>query len=141
MSGINKVILIGRLGKDPELKYTPNGKAVTNFSIATSEVWTDNQGERQEKTEWHRIVLWGKTAENAAKLLAKGKQVYIEGRLQTRKWQDRDGNDRYTTEVVGSIFQLLESLGQNRNDEGYNGDQDYNGQDPSEIDDFDSIPF
>jgi single-strand DNA-binding protein len=104
---VNKVILIGRLGKDPEMRFTPSGKAVTNFTVATNENWTDQSGERQERTEWHRIVTWGKLAENSAKLLSKGKQVYIEGRLQTRQWDDRDGNKRYTTEIVASTMQIL----------------------------------
>lgn len=104
---INKVILIGRLGKDPEMRFTPGGRAVTNFTMATNENWTDQSGERQERTEWHRIVTWGKLAENCAKLLSKGKQVYVEGRLQTRSWDDRDGNKRYTTEIVANTMQIL----------------------------------
>lgn len=104
---VNKVILIGRLGKDPEMRFTPSGKAVTNFTLATNENWTDQSGERQERTEWHRIVTWGKLAENCAKLLSKGKQVYIEGRLQTRQWDDRDGNKRNTTEIVANQMQVL----------------------------------
>jgi single-strand DNA-binding protein len=104
---VNKVILIGRLGKDPEMRFTPSGKAVTNFTLATNENWTDQSGERQERTEWHRIVTWGKLAENCAKLLSKGKQIYIEGRLQTRQWDDRDGNKRYTTEIVANQMQIL----------------------------------
>jgi single-strand DNA-binding protein len=104
---INKVILIGRLGKDPEMRFTPSGKAVTNFTLATNENWTDQSGEKQERTEWHRIVTWGKLAENSAKLLAKGKQVYVEGRIQTRSWDDKDGNKRYTTEIVANIMQIL----------------------------------
>lgn len=106
---VNKVILIGRLGKDPEMRFTPSGKPVTSFSLATNEYWTDPNGERQERTEWHRIVTWGKLAETSAKLLGKGKQVYIEGRLQTRSWDDRDGNKRYTTEIVASTMQVLGS--------------------------------
>lgn len=104
---INKVILIGRLGKDPEMRFTPSGKAVTNFTLATNEIWTDQGGERQERTEWHRVVTWGKLAENCAKLLSKGKQVYVEGRIQTRSWDDRDGNKRYTTEIVANTMQML----------------------------------
>ncbi len=103
---VNKVILIGRLGRDPEMRFTPAGKAVTNFTMATSEFWTDQSGERQERTEWHRIVTWGKLAENSAKLLTKGKQCYVEGRLQTREWEDRDGNKRYTTEIVANQMQV-----------------------------------
>lgn len=107
---INKVILIGRLGKDPEMRFTPSGKAVTNFTMATNEVWTDQNGEKQERTEWHRVVTWGKLAENCAKLLSKGKQIYIEGRIQTRQWDDKDGNKRYTTEIVANTMQLLSPL-------------------------------
>ena len=107
---VNKVILIGRLGKDPEMRFTASGKAVTNFSMATSEYWNDASGERQEKTEWHRVVLWGKVAEAAAKLLSKGKQVYIEGRLQTREWEDQSGGKRYTTEIVGNQMQILSPM-------------------------------
>jgi len=112
MSGsINKVMLIGRLGKDPEMRFTPSGKAVTNFTMATNEVWSDQNGEKQERTEWHRIVTWGKLAENCAKLLSKGKQVYVEGRLQTRQWDDKEGKKRYTTEVVAQSVQFLGSKG------------------------------
>jgi single-strand DNA-binding protein len=107
MASINKVILIGNLGKDPELRYTPGGAAVVNFSIATNERWKDKSGQSQERTEWHNIVLWGRLAEIANDYLKKGSSVYIEGRLQTRSWEDRDGNKRYTTEVVGRQMQLL----------------------------------
>ena len=109
MASVNKVILIGNLGKDPELKYLPSGRAVANFSIATSENWKDKDGNRQEKTEWHNIVLWGRTAEVAKEYLSKGSSVYIEGRLQTRSWDDKDGNKRYTTEIVGDRMQFLGS--------------------------------
>ena len=110
--GINKVILIGNLGKDPESRTTPGGATVTNFSLATSESWRDKQsGEMKENTEWHNIVLWNKLGEIAAEYLRKGSQVYIEGRLQTRKWQDKTGNDRYTTEIVGSDMQMLGGRG------------------------------
>ncbi|MFM2591049.1 single-stranded DNA-binding protein [Vibrio sp. TBV020] len=99
--GVNKVIIMGNLGQDPEVKYTANGSAVANITIATSETWRDkNNGEQREKTEWHRVVLFGKTAEIAGEYLRKGSQVYVEGQLQTRKWQDQSGQDRYTTEVV-----------------------------------------
>ena len=104
---VNKVILLGNLGKDPELRYTPSGAAVVNFSLATSETYKDRDGNRQTKTEWHNIVVWRQLAEICGKYLHKGKQVYIEGSLQTRKWQDRDGNDRYTTEIVASKMQML----------------------------------
>jgi len=108
--GINKVILVGNLGKDPEVRYSPNGGAVTNITLATSESWKDkNTGEKQEKTEWHRVVFFGKLAEIAGEYLKKGSQVYIEGRLQTRKWQDKEGKDRYTTEIVAGEMQMLGS--------------------------------
>ncbi|WP_025673826.1 single-stranded DNA-binding protein [Salinivibrio socompensis] len=118
--GINKVILIGNLGNDPEIRYLPNGGAVANLSLATSESWRDkNTGEMREKTEWHRVVLFGKTAEVAGEYLRKGSQVYIEGQLQTRKWQDQSGQDRYTTEVAvqpfsGSMQMLGGRGGQNQ---------------------------
>jgi single-strand DNA-binding protein len=106
--GINKVILIGYLGQDPEIRSTPGGTTVTKISIATSEGWRDKQsGELKERTEWHNIVLWDKLGEIAGEYLKKGSRVYIEGRLQTRKWQDKSGNDRYTTEVVASDMQML----------------------------------
>ena len=112
MAGINKVILVGRLGRDPEVKYTPSGVTVANFSIATSEEWKDKgTGEKQERTEWHRIVAWRRLGEICGEYLRKGKQVYIEGKLQTRSWEDRDGNKRYTTEIVASNMQMLDSLG------------------------------
>ncbi len=104
---VNKAILIGRLGADPEVRYTPSGAAVANFRIATSESWNDKQGQRQERTEWHRIVAWGKLAELCGEYLAKGRQVYVEGRLQTRAWDDRDGNKRYTTEVQAREITFL----------------------------------
>ena len=110
MTGINKVILIGRLGRDPEVRYTPDGTAIANFSIATSEEWKDkNTGEKQERTEWHRIVAFRRLGEICGEYLSKGRQVYIEGRLQTRDWQDKDGNKRYTTEIVASQMQMLGS--------------------------------
>lgn len=110
--GINKVILIGNLGQDPELRYLPNGGAVTNINIATSESWKDKQtGELKERTEWHRIVIFGKLAEIAGEYLKKGSQVYIEGSLQTRKWQDQNGQDRYITEVVVNLGGVLQILG------------------------------
>jgi single-strand DNA-binding protein len=99
MASVNKVILIGNLGRDPEVKYTQNSTAVANLSVATNEVWTDKSGQKQERTEWHRVVVWGKQAQVLAEHLVKGKQVYVEGSLQTRSWDDRDGNKRYTTEV------------------------------------------
>ncbi len=104
---INKVILIGRLGQDPELKYTASGTAVTNFSMATSESWSDKSGQRQERTEWHRIVVWGKLAELCQQYLSKGRQAFIEGALQTRSWEDQNGQKRYTTEIVARNVQFL----------------------------------
>ncbi|MCC2607712.1 single-stranded DNA-binding protein [Planctobacterium marinum] len=105
--GINKVIIVGNLGQNPEVKYMPNGNAVTNISVATSESWKDQQGQLQERTEWHRIVMFRKLAEIAGQYLQKGSQVYIEGKLQTRKWQDQNGQDRYTTEIVADNMQML----------------------------------
>lgn len=105
---VNKVIIVGRLGQDPEVKYTPSGAAVSNFSVATSEAWTDKEGQKQERTEWHRIVVWGKQAENCGQYLAKGSQVYLEGTLQTRSWDaPENGGKRYTTEVVARTVQFL----------------------------------
>ncbi|MDD3449980.1 MAG: single-stranded DNA-binding protein [Gammaproteobacteria bacterium] len=107
--GINKVILIGNLGADPEVRYTAGGSAVANLRLATSESWRDkNTGEQQERTEWHRVVLFGKLGEIAGEYLKKGSKVYIEGRLQTRKWQDQSGQDRYTTEIVANDLQMLD---------------------------------
>ncbi|QFQ32697.1 single-stranded DNA-binding protein [Buchnera aphidicola (Aphis fabae)] len=118
--GINKVILIGHLGQDPEVRYMPNGNAVVNMTLATSENWKDkNTGETKEKTEWHRVVLFGKLAEIAGEYLRKGSQVYIEGSLQTRKWQDQNGLERYTTEVVVNISGTMQMLG-NRNSNSHN---------------------
>lgn len=108
MRGVNKVILVGTLGKDPETRYMPNGKAVSNLSVATSESWKDKQsGEQQERTEWHRVSMFGRLAEIAEEYLRKGSQVYLEGKLQTRKWQDKEGRDRYTTEIVADEMQML----------------------------------
>ena len=104
---VNKVILVGRLGKDPEARNTPGGAMVVNFTLATSETWTDKQGQKQEKTEWHRIVVWGRSAEICNQYLTKGKQVYIEGKIQTRQWQDKDGATKYTTEINASSVQFL----------------------------------
>jgi single-strand DNA-binding protein len=105
---LNKVMLIGRLGRDPEVRYTKDGKAVANLRLATSEQWTDKAGERQERTEWHTVVLWARQAEIAAEFLKKGRLVYVEGRLETRKWQDQSGADRYSTEVRAMGFQMLD---------------------------------
>ena len=107
MASVNKVILVGNLGRDPEVRYTPTGTAVANFTMATTDRWTDPGGEKKERTEWHRIVVWGKQAEIAGEYLKKGRQVYVEGSLQTREWTDREGNKRYTTEIRAQRFQML----------------------------------
>ncbi|MGE5048426.1 MAG: single-stranded DNA-binding protein [Deltaproteobacteria bacterium] len=99
---VNKVILVGNLGRDPEVRYTPSGQAVANFTVATNEAWTDKAGQKQERTEWHRVVVWGKAAENCGEYLSKGRQVYVEGRLQTREWTNKEGAKQYTTEVVAN---------------------------------------
>ncbi len=110
--GVNKAIIVGNLGRDPEVRYSANGNAIANVTIATTESWKDRQsGERQEKTEWHRVVFFSRLAEIAGEYLKKGSQVYIEGRLQTRKWEDRDGNERYTTEIVANEMQMLGGRG------------------------------
>ncbi len=115
MASVNKVILIGNLGKDPETRYLPSGDAVANFSIATTETFKDKSGAKQEHTEWHRISFFGRTAEVAGEYLKKGSPVYVEGRIRTRKWQDKEGQDRYTTEIVGDRMQLLGSRGGSEN--------------------------
>ncbi|HIJ80662.1 MAG TPA: single-stranded DNA-binding protein [Desulfuromonadales bacterium] len=114
MASLNKVMLIGNLGKDPEVRYTASGQAVASFSLATSDKFKGKSGEMEERTEWHNITLWGKLAEIAGEYLSKGKTVYIEGRLQTRKWQDKSGNDRYTTDIVGDRMQMLSPKGEGR---------------------------
>ncbi|MGH8743257.1 MAG: single-stranded DNA-binding protein [Burkholderiales bacterium] len=112
MASVNKVILVGNLGRDPEVRYNPEGGAIANISIATTDTWKDKQsGEKQERTEWHRIVFFGKLAEIVGEYLKKGSPVYVEGRLQTRKWQDKEGQDRYTTEIVADRMQMLGSRG------------------------------
>ena len=149
--GVNKAILIGHLGRDPEVRYSPSGAAVANVSIATTESWKDKQsGEQQERTEWHRVVFFGRLAEIVGEYLKKGSQVYVEGRLQTRKWQDKDGNDRYTTEVVAADMQMLGGRGGGGAgggggyNEDYNQDPGHSGGDASKgsSEDFDDdIPF
>jgi single-strand DNA-binding protein len=153
MASVNKVILIGNLGRDPETRYMPDGGAVTNVSIATTETWKDKSGEKQEKTEWHRVAFFGKLAEIAGEYLKKGSQVYVEGRLQTRKWQDKDGQDKYTTEIVADRMQMLGSRqGMGGGDRDAGGDREAGarpaakpaGAKPagSKFDDFeDDIPF
>jgi len=108
---VNKVILIGHLGSDPEVRFTPGGQAVANFNIATNESWKDKNGQDQDRTEWHRIVVWGKLAELCKEYLSKGRQVYVEGRLQTREWSDKEGVKRYTTEVIATTIQFLGGAG------------------------------
>ena len=135
--GINKVILIGNLGQDPETRAMPSGKAVTNVRIATSESWRDKQtGEQKEQTEWHTVVFFDRLAEIAAEYLRKGSQVYVEGRLRTRKWQDKSGNDRYTTEVVANEMQMLGGRGQGGGTAGGGG----GGRGAQPRDEFDQTP-
>lgn len=141
--GVNKVILIGNLGRDPEVRYSPNGGAIANITLATSESWKDkNTGEQVDKTEWHRVVFFRRLAEIAGEYLKKGSKVYIEGKLQTRKWQDKDGNDRYTTEIVANEMQMLDSRGGSAN---YNQDEpaaNSSQPEPMPAGDFDDdIPF
>lgn len=155
--GVNKVILVGNLGQDPEIRYTPDGRPIANFSIATSETWNDkNTGERREKTEWHRVVVFGKLAEICGEYLSKGRQVYIEGKLQTRKWQTKEGQDRWTTEVVVDMRGTMQMLGSRegggggaprggRGPQAQQGGGGYNGGDynnpPAYPDADDDIPF
>ena len=134
--GVNKVILLGNLGADPEKRETPSGLVITNLNLATSEQWTDKQsGEKRENTEWHRVVLFGRLGEIAAQYLNKGSQVYIEGRIQTRKWQDKEGQDKYTTEIVASDMQLLGGRGAGGGQQEYgggrSGGRSESGQEPS----------
>ncbi|MFT5715912.1 MAG: single-strand DNA-binding protein [Oleiphilaceae bacterium] len=125
--GVNRVILVGNLGKDPEVRYTPQGKAVANLTLATSESWKDQSGQIQEKTEWHRVSMFGKLAEIAGEYLRKGSQVYIEGKLQTRKWQNKEGQDQFTTEVVldpfNGVMQMLGGKGGGQSEGGFQGQQ------------------
>lgn len=125
MASVNKVILVGNLGRDPEVRYMPNGEAVCNFSIATTDSWKDKSGAKQERTEWHNIVMYRKLAEIAGEYLKKGSTTYIEGRLQTRKWQTKEGQDRYTTEIIADQMQMLGGRGQasDSNSGGYDGQQ------------------
>ena len=109
---VNKAILVGRLGRDPETRYTSGGQAVCNFTLATDETYKDRAGERQKRTEWHRIVVWGKLAEICQQYLKKGSQIFIEGRIQTRQWDDREGNKRTTTEIVGNVMRMLTPRGE-----------------------------
>jgi single-strand DNA-binding protein len=136
MASVNRVILIGNLGRDPELRYTQGGSAVANFTLATNERWRDKDGNNQERTEWHRIVVWGRTAENCAQYLQKGRSVYVEGRLQTREWEDKDGNKRNTTEINALNVQFLGGRG----GPGGGGD-DPGPSDPGGAPPGDDIPF
>ncbi len=151
---VNKVILIGNLGADPEVRYMPNGGAVANITVATTEQWKDKQtGEQQERTEWNRVVLYRRLAEIAGEYLRKGSKVYIEGRLQTRKWQDQNGNDRYTTEIVANEMQMLDSRSSSGGGSGFQQQPAAQGQSGGaqssgaqqgggSVDDFDDdIPF
>jgi single-strand DNA-binding protein len=155
--GINKVILVGNLGQDPETRYMPSGGAVTNISVATSESWKDKQtGEQKDRTEWHRVAMFNRLAEIAAEYLRTGSQVYIEGKIRTRKWQDKDGNDRYTTEVIADEMQMLGGRGgsdsyggggssgggASRGSSGGSSSQGGSDRNPPPADDFDDdIPF
>jgi single-strand DNA-binding protein len=144
MSGVNKVIIIGRLGADPELKTVTGGQSVARLSIATSENWTDKQGQKQERTEWHRVVVWGKLAELCGKYLTKGRQAYIEGRLQTRSWEDQQGQKRYATEVVANTVQFLGSTQSATSSERTQSDSSFPTQDfgpEPTFDTSDEIPF
>lgn len=128
MASVNKVILVGNLGRDPEVRYMPNGEAVCNFSIATTDNWKDKNGQRQERTEWHNIVMYRKLAEIAGEYLKKGRPVYLEGRLQTRKWQTKEGQDRYTTEIIADQMQMLGGRdgGGGGGGASYDGGEDFN---------------
>ena len=142
--GVNKVILIGNLGQDPEVRYMPSGGAVANVNIATTEVWNDRQsGQRQERTEWHKVVFFNKLAEVVQQYLKKGSKIYIEGKLQTRKWQDQNGVDRYTTEIVSNDMQMLDGGGPQQGNAPQQNAPQHNSQPaPGNFDDFDDeIPF
>jgi single-strand DNA-binding protein len=143
MSGVNKVIIVGRLGADPELKSVGNSQSVARLNIATSEMWTGKDGQKQERTEWHRVVVWGKQAENCAKFLAKGRQVYVEGRLQTRSWEDTaSGQKKYATEIVANTVQFLGG-GNGAEKSGGSHNEPFNdfGPEPSFDQSSDDIPF
>ncbi|MBN2059162.1 MAG: single-stranded DNA-binding protein [Deltaproteobacteria bacterium] len=139
MASVNKVILVGNLGSDPEIRYTPSGTAVANFSLATNEQWTNKNGEKEEKTEWHKVVAWARLGEICGEYLKKGSPVYIEGRLQTRAWEDREGVKRYTTEIVAQAMQML---GSSRREGGEAGSSEerYPVEEPVSIPE-DDIPF
>lgn len=143
MSGVNKVIVLGRLGADPEIKNISSNQTVARLSLATSENWTDREGQKQERTEWHRIVVWGKLAELCGKYLTKGRQIYVEGRLQTRSWEDQQGQKRYTTEIVANTVQFLGGANETSRDNSQasaSGAHENFGPEPS-FDSADEIPF
>ncbi|HVK62046.1 MAG TPA: single-stranded DNA-binding protein [Bdellovibrionales bacterium] len=145
MAGVNKVIIVGRLGTDPEVRTIGNGGTVTRLSVATSENWVDKEGQKQERTEWHRIVVWGRLAEICGKHLSKGRQVYVEGRLQTRSWEDQQGQKKYSTEIVANTVQFLGAAGERSADHSQSrGGDDFGAQDFGPEPSFDSseeIPF
>ena len=138
MASLNKVMLIGNLGADPEIRYTPSGAAVANFRMATKDQWTSKEGERQERTEWHRVVAWRRLGEICGEYLHKGSLVYIEGSLQTREWEDRDGNKRYTTEINAWRMQMLDRAG--KSGEATSQDERFPAEEPIDTPD-DDIPF
>src|SRR3954453_10752739 len=147
MGSVNKVILVGNLGRDAELRYTPGGAAVATLNLATTETWKDKEGQKKEDTQWHRVILWGKTAETLQDYLTKGKQIYVEGKLQTRKWKDKDGNEKYTTEVKGDRVVLLSGGGRGegggeRSSRSTSSDDGMNQAEPSSVElTDDDIPF
>ena len=138
MAGVNKVILLGNLGSDPELRYTPSGTAVATFSLATQEQWTGKDGEKGERTEWHKIVAWARLGEICGEYLHKGRQVYIQGRIQTKAWEDREGNKRYTTEIVAQTMQMLGARGKGGKAE--SPEESFPNEEPVSIPE-DDIPF
>ena len=138
MSGVNKAIIVGRLGNNPELRFTSNGTPVASLSIATSETWTNKDGKKEEKTEWHRIIVWGKLGENCNNYLSKGREVYVEGKIKTRKWQDKQGVDRYTTEIIASQVVFL---GNGQSSNGNNHGPNENLNQGNEQQNSDDIPF
>jgi single-strand DNA-binding protein len=140
MASVNKVILVGNLGTDPEIRYTPSGSAVANFSLATKDQWTGKDGQKEEKTEWHKIVAWGRLGEICGEYLKKGSQVYIEGRIQTRSWEDRDGNKRYTTEIHAFVMQMLGSASKKEGGEAKSPAERFPVEEPVNIPE-DDIPF
>ncbi len=142
MAGVNKAIVLGHLGRDPEMRYTQDGKAIANFSLATSESFKDKDGNKKENTEWHRVVLFGRIAEIAGEYLRKGSMAYVEGRLQTRKWTDKEGQERYTTEIIGDRLQLIGGKKEEGGSEHAPAPASRGGNTPPPVEDFDDdIPF